>query len=58
MLGSLSEWTASDGDAPGTKVLRGASFLVKPGGLLDTIHQRFFAKLAESDESWAGFAAR
>ncbi len=51
MLGLLSEWTSTR-RRPGTMVLRGASFLVKPGGLLDTIHQRFFAKLAESDESY------
>jgi len=41
MLGSVLEWTATDGAKPGTKVVRGASFQVSPtAGWQASIHFR------------------
>ena len=41
MLGSVLEWTATDGAKPGTKIVRGASFRVSPtAGWQASIHFR------------------
>jgi formylglycine-generating enzyme required for sulfatase activity len=55
MLGSVLEWTATDGTKPGTKVVRGASFRVSPAaGWQASIHFRI-AVPADRGDAEVGF---